>query len=162
MTIAAQPVLRLTLPPGWRESADVSEGQPLRVFHPPAPAPGVLRLLTDRIAAGGDGATVAVKMREVALRFVRPDDARAGDRIIEDWVGGGIIASATLAAVDEATGRAETHYLWMLALPAAGTAAVDAAMAALAMPRELDGDVAAAAVVETADAALRAAALVAG
>lgn len=162
MTAAAKPALRLTLPPGWRESAEISEGQPLRVFHPPAPAPGVLRLLTDRIAAGGDGATVAVKMREVALRFVRPDDARAGDRIIEDWGRDGIIASATLAAVDETTGRAETHYLWMLAVPAAGAAAVDAAMAALAVPRELDGDDGAAAVAAAADAALRAAVLIAG
>lgn len=150
--------VRLSLPAGWRESAEINEGQAVRVFQPPAPAPGVLRVLTDSIAAAGaDSGALAVKMREVAVRFVRPDDARAYDRIIEDRPGGGVTAGAALIAEQE-DGRRETHYLWMVAQPGRG-AFIDAAMASLAMPMDDDGDPGAAAVAEIAEEAMRSAVL---
>lgn len=158
MNAVDKPELRLSLPPGWRESAEINEGQPVRVFHPPGGAPGALRVLTDRIAADvGVADAVAVKLREVAVRFVRPDDARAYDRLIEDRPGGGLIATAVITAAQD-DGREETHYLWLLAEPGAGPF-VDAAMAALALPRGADGDEAASAVATVADQALRAAEL---
>jgi hypothetical protein len=160
MNAVDKPELRLSLPPGWRETAEINEGQPVRVFHPPGDAPGVLRVLTDRIAAGGaDAGAVAIKLRETAVRFVRPDDARAYDRVIEDRPGGGLVATAVITAAQD-DGREETHYLWLLAEPGEGPF-IDAAMAALALPRGADGDEAAAAVAAVADEALRAAELTA-
>lgn len=148
----------LPLPAGWTRDWEVNEGQRICAYRPPPPAPGVLRLLTDRIAAAGaDPGSLAVKLREIAVRFVRPDDARVFDRLIEDRPGGGLIATAALIAAQE-DGREETHYLWMLAEPGEG-AMVFAVMAALAVPRDDDGDSAAAQVAEAADAALRAARL---
>lgn len=156
-----RPSLRLSLPTGWRESEEFNDGQMVRVFHPPAPAPGVLRVLTDSIAAAGsDAGALAVKMREVAVRFVRPDDNRAYDRIIEDRPGGGLTAGAVIVAAQE-DGREETHYLWMVAQPGQG-AFIDAAMASLAMPLEQDGASAAVAVAEIAEEAVRAAELIRG
>ena len=152
MNALDKPKLRIELPNGWRESQEINEGQPVRVFHPPAPTPGVLRVLTDRIAAD-DASFVAVKMREVAVRFMRPDDARASDRVIEDRPGGGLIASATITATQE-DGREETHYLWLLAEAGEG-ATVDAAMASLAMPRESDGEKAATLAASIVDGAIR-------
>lgn len=158
MNAVDKPELRLSLPPGWRESAEINEGQPVRVFHPPGDAPGALRVLTDRIAADG-GDAVAIKLRETAVRFVRPDDARAYDRLIEDRPAGGLVATAVITAAQD-DGREETHYLWLLAEPGEGPF-IDAAMAALALPRATDGDEAAAAVAAVVDEALRAAELTA-
>lgn len=155
---AADVDIDLPLPASWRRDWETNEGQRVRVFLPPPPAPGALRVLTDRIAAAGaDPGSMAVKLREIAVRFVRPDDARVFDRLIEDRPGGGLIATAALIARQD-DGREETHYLWMLAAPGEG-GMVDAAMAALALPRDSDGDPAAAAVAAAADDALRAARL---
>ena len=149
----------LPLPDGWSQDWEVNEGQRVQAFRPPPPAPGVLRVLTDSIAAAGvDPGSVAVKLREIAVRFVRPDDARVFDRLIEDRPAGGLIATAALIAAQD-DGREETHYLWMVAEPGDG-ATVIAAMAALALPRDADGDPLAAQVAEAADAALRAASLI--
>lgn len=156
---AADIDVTLALPAGWTQDWEVNEGQRVRAYRPPPPAPGVMRVLTDRIAAAGsDPGSVAVKLREIAVRFVRPDDARVFDRLIEDRPGGGLIATAALIAAQE-DGREETHYLWMLAEPGDG-ASVIAAMAALALPRDDDGEKAAAEVAEAADDALRAARLI--
>lgn len=159
----AAPRLHLDMPADWRMEWETNDGATVQLWHPPAPAPGALRVLTDRIPADGpDSAAVTIKMRETALRFVRPDDSRAGDRIIEnraiDGGGMGIVASAMIAATTE-DGTPETHYLWMIADPAEG--AVLTAMAALAMPGEVDGTEEASSMVETVDALIRAARLTA-
>lgn len=156
---AADIAVTLALPDGWSQDWEINEGQRVQAFRPPPPVPGVLRVLTDRIAAAGaDPGSLAVKLREIAVRFVRPDDARVFDRLIEDRPGGGLIATAALIAAQD-DGREETHYLWMVAEPGDG-AAVVAAMAALALPRDADGDPFAAQAAEAADAALRAARLI--
>lgn len=157
------PRVHLDMPTDWRMEWETNDGATVQVWRPGAALPGTLRILTDRIPADGpDAAAVSIKMRETALRFVRPDDNRVGDRIIEsrhpdDGEGdGGIIASAVIAATTE-DGTPETHYLWMIADPADG--AVSTAMAALAVPGAVDGTEAAAAVVELVDGLIRAARL---
>lgn len=152
MSGAASPGLIVGLPVGWSAGEETAEGQVVRVFRPPSPLPGVLRLLTDRIAVDppGDGAAATIKMREVALRFVRPDDSRAGDRLIEDGPRGGIVASAVMATEND-DGYAEAHYLWLRAEPIDGEAAIRVAMAALALPSDRDGSPDAVEVVTAAD-----------
>lgn len=164
MTAPAAAGLLLALPDGWTASDEINDGQTVRVLRPPAPLPGVLRVLTDRIAADppGDAAAVAVKLREVAVRFVRPDDPRAGDRLIEDGPHGSISASAVLLAEgDSGDGQPETHYLWLRAEPLPGRAMIRAAMAALAVPGDRDGSPDAIGVVGAADVMLMSATFVA-
>ncbi len=145
-------VVRLTLPDGWTAGTEEHEGRPTAVFRPPA-GPGALRLVTESLAPGGGVGAAEVTLREMALRFLRPDDARVADRVLEDRPGGGIIATAALRAGE----GQETHYLWMIG--AADGAGVRAAMFGCALAAAEDGTDAAAAVLGAVDDAIRGAVL---
>lgn len=141
-------VVRFRLPADWRPDVEEHEGHPVAVFHPPAPAGGVLRLVTDRVAPkdGPDGVTAV--LHEMALRFVRPDDPRASDRKVEPWCSGGGVdgngnesedgVRAQAVMLTQEDGRAEVHYLWLVGAERAGMAAV--AMFSYGLPAILDGD----------------------
>lgn len=132
--------VRFRLPPGWAADVEEHEGKPVAIFRPPPPAGGTLRLVTDRVAPKPDSALgsgdVYGTLQEMALRFVRPQDQRAGDRKVENRPGGGILAQAMM--ITDEDGRAETHYLWLIGAERSGVAAV--AMFSFALPAILDGD----------------------
>lgn len=153
-TIERDGVVRFRLPADWTVRMEEHEGHAVAAFD--APGGGTLRLVTDRVAPpqAGSGGTVLL-LREMALRFVRPDDPRAGDRVVEDRPGGGLIATAVMRTDQD--GRAEVHYLWMLGAERDGR--VSAAMFSFALPADRDGEEGAVAAVGTADAAVRAAVL---
>lgn len=153
-TIERDGVVRFRLPADWTIRMEEHEGHAVAAFD--APGGGALRLVTDRVApprAGGGG--TAVLLREMALRFVRPDDPRCGDRVVEDRPGGGLIATAVMRTDQD--GRLEVHYLWMLG--AEQDDRVAAAMFSFALPAAHDGGEEAVAAIGTADAAIRAAEL---
>lgn len=151
--------VRFRLPAGWGADVEEHEGHPVAAFRPPPPAGGVLRLVTDRVAPRDAEAGVTGTLQEMALRFVRPDDPRAGDRTVEDRVvdgrPDGLIAQAVM--VTEEDGRNETHYLWLIGAERAGRAAV--AMFSFALPAILDGDESCAATLGEIDLAIRSAEL---
>lgn len=148
--------VRFRLPGGWTVDVEEHEGQPVGIFRPPPPAAGVLRLVTDRVVPRPDSGGTAATLQEMALRFVRPQDQRAGDRTVETRADGAVIAQAMMRTQED--GRAETHYLWLVgaerpaadgsraadgvptpaAIPAKGVAAV--AMFSFALPDLMDGD----------------------
>lgn len=124
-------LVRFHIPADWAIDTEEHEGKPVLALRPPG-GQGVLRVVADTIAAKD---SPAYTLREVALRFVRPDDGRASDRVLEDRRGGGIIATAVM--VTEEDGRHETHYLWLAGIEAA--ASVRVAMFSFAAPAEWDG-----------------------
>ena len=136
--------VRFRLPPGWAVDVEEHEGQPVGTFRPPPPAAGVLRVVTDRVTPRPESGGAAGTLQEMALRFVRPQDPRAGDRTVESRADGAVIAQAMMRTEED--GRAETHYLWLVGgerAEAAGTlggtvAAV--AMFSFALPALMDGD----------------------
>lgn len=136
--------VRFRLPPGWAVDVEEHEGQPVGTFRPPPPAAGVLRLVTDRVAPRPESGGVAGTLQEMALRFVRPQDPRAGDRTVESRADGAVIAQAMMRTEED--GRAETHYLWLVGAEradAAGTVAgavAAVAMFSFALPALMDGD----------------------
>ncbi|WP_448208460.1 hypothetical protein [Azospirillum sp. sgz302134] len=160
-TIEWNEVVRFRLPAGWRADVEEHEGHAVAAFHPPAPVGGTLRLVTDRVAPkeGPDG--VGAVLRELALRFVRPDDSRASDRTVEPWGGpdgdpdgdAGVLAQAVM--VTEEDGRTDAHYLWLIGAERAGQAAV--AMFSYGLPFVMDGDESCSATLATLDAAIRSA-----
>ncbi|WP_298377802.1 hypothetical protein [Azospirillum sp.] len=145
--------VRFRLPPNWAAEVEEHEGQPVATFRPPPPAGGTLRLVTDRVTPKPDSGGVAGTLQEMALRFVRPHDQRAGDRTVEPRPDGGVIAQAMMRTDEE--GRAETHYLWLIGADRDGVAAV--AMFSVALPAILDGDESCAAMLGEIDEAIRAA-----
>lgn len=147
--------VRFRLPPGWAAEVEEVEGQPVATFRPPPPAGGTLRLVTDRVVPKPDSGGVDATLREMALRFVRPQDQRAGDRTVEARGDDGLLALAMMRTEED--GRAETHYLWMIGANRAGVAAV--AMFSVALPAILDGDESCAAMLGQVDEAIRAAEL---
>ncbi len=146
-------LVRFRLPDGWRADVEEHEGHAVAAFHPPAPAGGVLRLVTDRVAPkdGPDG--VVAVLREMALRFVRPDDQRASDRTVEPWGDDGVLAQAVM--VTEEDGGTDAHYLWLVGTERAGKAAV--AMFSYRLPMVMDGDESCAGTLAQLDGAIRAA-----
>ncbi|ALG70271.1 hypothetical protein VY88_08365 [Azospirillum thiophilum] len=128
--------VRFRLPPGWAVDVEEHEGQPVGTFRPPPPAAGVLRLVTDRVVPRPDSGGVAGTLREMAVRFVRPQDPRAGDRSVESRADGAVIAQAMMRTLED--GRAETHYLWLIGADRSDDAAV--AMFSFALPGLMDGD----------------------
>ncbi len=160
--------VRFRLPAGWTADVEEHEGQPVASFRPPPPAGGTLRLVTDRVTpkpdAGGLNSAalnpagpglggVAATLQEMALRFVRPQDQRAGDRTVDIRDDGATIAQAMMRTDEE--GRAETHYLWLIGAERDGIAAV--AMFSFALPAILDGDESCAQILGMIDDAIRAA-----
>lgn len=162
-----QDTVRFRLPAGWSVEVEEHEGHPVAAFRPPLPAGGVLRLVTDRKTPRPEDAGTDGLLQEMALRFVRPDDPRAGDRTVEDRIVAGterddtgsrtdgLIAQAVM--VTEEDGRRETHYLWLIGADRAGQAAV--AMFNFALPAILDGDESCAVTLGAIDEAVRAAEL---
>ena len=132
--------VRFRLPPGWAVDVEEHEGQSVGTFRPPPPAAGVLRLVTDRVTPRPDSGGAAGTLQEMALRFVRPQDPRAGDRTVESRADGAVIAQAMMRTEED--GRAETHYLWLVGAEraeASGTVAA-VAMFSFALPALMDGD----------------------
>lgn len=129
--VAWDEVVRFRIPADWAIDTEEHEGKPVLALRPPG-GRGVLRLVADVISAKD---SPAYTLREVALRFVRPDDGRASDRVLEDRPGGGIIATAVM--VTDEDGRRETHYLWLAGVEA--VASVRVAMFSFATPVEHDG-----------------------
>ena len=128
------------LPAGWAVDVEEHEGQPVGTFRPPPPAGGVLRLVTDRVVPRPESGGTAATLQEMALRFVRPQDPRAGDRTVESRADGAVIAQAMMRTEEE--GRAETHYLWLVGAERPDTAGSVAAVAmfSFALPDLMDGD----------------------
>ena len=136
--------VRFRLPAGWAVDVEEHEGQPVGTFRPPPPAVGVRRLVTDRVTPRPESGGTAATLQEMALRFVRPQDQRAGDRTVESRADGAVIAQAMMRTEED--GRAETHYLWLVgaerpnnADSAAGSVAA-VAMFSFALPDLMDGD----------------------
>ncbi|WP_245986463.1 hypothetical protein [Azospirillum thermophilum] len=128
-------VVRFRLPADWSMEVEEHEGHAVAAFRPPPPAGGVLRLVTDRVTPRPDSGGVEAVLQEMALRFVRPDDPRAGDRTVEPHRDG-VIAQAVMHTEED--GRAEVHYLWLIGSDRDGRASV--AMFSVALPAILDGD----------------------
>ncbi|MGF7174547.1 hypothetical protein [Azospirillum doebereinerae] len=147
--------VRFRLPSGWAAEVEEHEGQPVATFRPPPPAGGTLRLVTDRVTPKPEAGGVAATLREMALRFVRPQDQRAGDRTVETRADGALVAQAVMMTDED--GRAETHYLWLVGAERDGQAAV--AMFSYALPAILDGDESCAAMLGRIDAAIQTAEL---
>ncbi|WP_207455995.1 hypothetical protein [Azospirillum sp. SYSU D00513] len=153
MAIEWAELVRFRLPPGWLPEVEEHEGHAVAAFRPPRGEAGALRLVTDRVAPKPGQGGVEEVLREMALRFVRPDDPRAGDRTVEDREDGALIAQAVMRTVED--GRAEAHYLWFVGAEREGRAAV--AMFSYALPAEADGDEEAAATLSRLDPAIRSA-----
>lgn len=155
--------VRFEPPAGWSCRRELHEGHPVLVFEPadatgsagsPACPPVVLRLVADRVADDGQQAA-QVRVRELALRFVRPDDPRASDRVIEGTAGGDVAAQAVMRT--EENGRREVHYLWFIGGLRNG--GVAAAMFSALVPDDRDGEAATATLLEAVDTAIRNASL---
>lgn len=118
--------VRFRLPEDWVEK----EEDGLAVFHPKALDRGTLRVAIREIPCDTAGPDVdpeelaRLAMNQAALQFVRPDDARASDRGIENLPGGDVLAHYTIATNE--AGERLRHYLWMR-----GTADRDRAVLAM-------------------------------
>jgi hypothetical protein len=153
MSIEWAELVRLRLPTGWIPELEEHEGHSVAAFRPPRGGTGTLRLVTDRVKPRPDQGGVEDVLREMALRFVRPDDARASDRMVEERDDGALLAQAVMRTREE--GREEVHYLWFVGARREGRAAV--AMFSYALPAEADGDEESAATLSLLDSAIRAA-----
>ncbi|WP_207485017.1 hypothetical protein [Arenibaculum pallidiluteum] len=138
-------LLRLRLPADWR-GAPEEDG--VSCWTPDPPDGGALRILLETLS-GGDA---AVRMLEMATRFLQPGDVRAADRTLEQLEDGALLA--TLHAQAEADGAPAAFYLWMK-----GVAADPGALCALfsfSLPAARDGDPHFAALLSMLDAEIRA------
>jgi hypothetical protein len=149
--------VRFRLPADWLDGVEDGVG----VFHPPRPRGGTLRVTTEEFRHGGkpgDGdlaAATRVIMRQTAENFVRPDDPRASDRVIDTLRDGTMLASYSVRAQIE--GDLVALYMWMRGR-AAGEA-VTLAVFSFALSAASDGSEAFAAIIGMLDAEIRAAAL---
>jgi len=149
--------VRFRLPADWLEGEEGGVG----IFPPPRPGGGTLRVTSEVMRHGGppgDGdlaAATRVILRQTVENFIRPDDPRCGDRVVEQLDDGSLIAS--YSARTEIDGDKLVIYLWMR-----GKAMADAATLAVfsfAMAAEDDGSEAFAAIVGMLDSEIRAAGL---
>ncbi|MGQ9364772.1 hypothetical protein [Azospirillum sp. ST 5-10] len=147
--------VRFRIPPDWIALTERAEGHDVAVFRPAADA-GELRVLVDERAPRAGG-TAAALLHEMTMRFVRPDDARVGDRTVERRADGATLAMAVLVAEED--GRAETHYLWLVGAEREGSVRV--AMFSFALPAACDGRAPYVDTLAALDAAVRAADLLA-
>ena len=149
--------VRFRLPADWLEGQEAGIG----VFQPPREGGGTLRVTSEVLRhAGppGDGdlaAATRVILRQTAENFVRPDDPRGSDRIVEQLDDGGLIAS--YSARTELDGDKLVIYLWMRGKAMAETVTV--AVFSFAMAQEKDGDEEFAAIMGMLDTEIRAAGL---
>jgi hypothetical protein len=149
--------VRFRLPADWLEGEDGGIG----IFHPPRPGGGTLRVTSEVLRHGGqhgDGdlaAATRVILRQTAENFVRPDDPRGGDRVIEQLDDGSLIAS--YSARTEIDGDKLVIYLWMRG-KAMGEA-VTIAVFSFAMAIDDDGSETSAATVGMLDSEIRTAGL---
>jgi hypothetical protein len=146
--------VRFRVPAHWAPAVEEREGMDVLTFRPADTAGGTLNVLVDeRAPAVGESADAV--LQEMALRFVRPDDARASDRTVEDRTDGARLAQ--VAMVTEEDGRAESHYLWLLGRVRGGRVGV--AMFSYTLPADLDGREPHVSTLAALDAAIRAAVL---
>jgi hypothetical protein len=146
--------VRFRLPADWLEGEEAGIG----IFHPPHPGGGTLRVTSEVLRHGGppgDGdlaAATGVILRQTAENFVRPDDPRGSDRVIEQLDDGSLIAS--YSARTEIDGEKLVIYLWMRGKTMGE--AVTIAVFSFAMAAEDDGGEAFAAIVGMLDSEIRA------
>lgn len=153
-TIEWGDAVRFRVPAHWAPAVEEREGMDVLTFRPADSAGGTLNVLVDeRAPATGESAEAV--LQEMALRFVRPDDARASDRTVEDRADGARLAQ--VAMVTEEDGRAESHYLWLLGRVRGGRVGV--AMFSYTLPADLDGREPHVSTLAALDAAIRAAVL---
>lgn len=150
--------VRFRVPAHWTPAVEEREGMDVLTFRPADSGGdsggGTLNVLVDeRSPAAGQSAEAV--LHEMALRFVRPDDARASDRTVEDRADGVRLAQA--AMVTEEDGRVESHYLWLLGRVNGGRVGV--AMFSYTLPANLDGREPHVSTLAALDAAIRAAVL---
>ena len=154
--------VRFRVPGHWAPAVEEREGMDVLTFRPADSVGdsggdsggGTLNVLVDeRTPAAGQSAEAV--LQEMALRFVRPDDARASDRTVEDRADGVRLAQA--AMVTEEDGRVESHYLWLLGRVDGGRVGV--AMFSYTLPANLDGQEPHVSTLAALDAAIRAAEL---
>jgi hypothetical protein len=149
--------VRFRLPADWLEGAEAGVG----VFQPPRDGGGTLRVTSEVLRHGGppgDGdlaAATRVILHQTAENFVRADDPRCGDRVIDQLDDGSLIAS--YSARTEIDGDKLVIYLWMRGKAMAETVTI--AVFSFAMAAESDGDEAFAAIVGMLDSEIRAAGL---
>jgi hypothetical protein len=149
--------VRFRLPADWLEGAEAGVG----VFQPPRDGGGTLRVTSEVLRHGGpsgDGdlaAATRVILHQTAENFVRADDPRCGDRVIDQVDDGSLIAS--YSARTEIDGDKLVIYLWMRGKAMAETVTI--AVFSFAMAAESDGDEAFAAIVGMLDSEIRAAGL---
>jgi hypothetical protein len=155
LTIEWGELVRFHLPVGWTADVEEHEGHAVAAFRPPDGGDGTLRLVTDLVTPRPEQGGADLVLREMALRFVRPDDGRASDRTVESRDDGAVIAQAVMHTDED--GRAETHYLWLVGDERGGRAAV--AMFSYALPTLLDGDEDSAAILAQLDPMIRSAEL---
>ncbi|HEY0835699.1 MAG TPA: hypothetical protein VGE72_17485 [Azospirillum sp.] len=146
--------VRFRVPAHWAPAVEEREGMDILTFRPADSAGGTLNVLVDE-RAPQDGGRAEDVLQEMALRFVRPDDARASDRTVEDRADGVRLAQA--AMVTEEDGRVESHYLWLLGRVRDGRVGV--AMFSYSLPARLDGQEPHVSTLAALDAAIRAAEL---
>ena len=145
--------VRFRVPMDWTVSSEDREGIEVVAFHPAdADGGGALRVLVDeRTPRPGEPAQAV--LHEMAMRFVRPDDARVSDRSVEDRADGVRLAQA--AMLTEEDGRTESHYLWLLGHVREGRVRV--AMFSYTLPTLFDGQEPHVSTLAGLDAAIRAA-----
>jgi len=127
-------MVRFRVPMEWTVTSEDREGIEVVIFRPAQADGGALHVLTDERGPRAGEPAEAV-LHEMAMRFVRPDDARVSDRSVEDREDGARIAQA--AMVTEEDGRTESHYLWLLGRVRDGKARV--AMFSYTLPAHFDG-----------------------
>jgi hypothetical protein len=145
--------VRFRLPADWLEGAEAGVG----VFQPPQEGGGTLRVTSEVLRHGGppgdgDLAATRVILHQTAENFVRPNDSRIGDRIIDQLDDGSLIAS--YSARTEIDGDKLVIYLWMRGKAMAETVTI--AVFSFAMAAENDGGEAFAAIVGMLDSEIRA------
>jgi hypothetical protein len=146
--------VRFRLPADWLEGAEAGVG----VFQLPREGGGTLRVTSEVLRHGGppgDGdlaAATRVILHQTAENFVRADDSRIGDRVIDQLDDGSLIAS--YSARTDIDGDKLVIYLWMRGKAMAE--AVTIAVFSFAMAAENDGDEAFASIIGMLDSEIRA------
>jgi len=112
-TIRFENRVSFRLPADWLDGMEDGVG----IFHPPRPRGGTLRVTTEELRHGGnpgDGdlaAATRVILRQTAENFVRADDSRVGDRVLEQLDDGSMLASYNARTMIE--GDMVAIYMWL-------------------------------------------------
>jgi hypothetical protein len=122
------------LPADWIETMEDGLG----LFQPARPDSGSLRVTTEVMEAASDlPATTRSLLVQTAERFVRADDPRGHDRMVEEIDDGGIFASFNARTVID--GANVMIYLWLRGRTS--WRRVTVALFSYVLPAERDGEV---------------------